>query len=101
MPGKDGKLTNSEQEWIIAELNRRFPDHPCPMSKKSDWGVAPYLAQVENYVKKQEIQEERRMYPCIVLICKDCGLTYLFNAYQFGFLKRETEENPNEAGNAG
>jgi hypothetical protein len=100
MPDESGTLSHEEQEWIVSKLNERFPDYVCPLSGKSNWGVAPHLIQLENYAKQISIPGDRKVYPSILLICKDCGLAYLLNAYQFGFLKHGERDRSGDTKNA-
>lgn len=59
---------------------------PCPMcGMLKTWTVGDGLAMVPIHVKAgQRFMPTRQMYPCIPLICLNCGNTAFHNAYYLG-----------------
>lgn len=58
------------------------PGHPCPCCGRETWTFAPELVQVTYYGELNV--GEIPVYPCVMVICRTCGYTRLFNAKVLG-----------------
>jgi len=79
------KLTQEQIQWILEKVRTKLKDPLCPLSETRNWGVAPHLVGLQaRHPASQGISGAT--YPCVVMICRDCGYSMLVNAYVFGIL---------------
>jgi predicted nucleic-acid-binding Zn-ribbon protein len=75
-------LNQDQLNKIAAVLNQKIK-LPCPSCGERQWklGTEPLVLFAFDI---QTRTPQRNGYPSIVLICKVCGLTHLYNAYTLG-----------------
>ncbi|MGA2063044.1 MAG: hypothetical protein ABSG67_21440 [Thermoguttaceae bacterium] len=87
MPDKEGKLSADEQQKII----KWIMDHSaglginCPICKQKNWGITEHLIYLPIYTPNA-LTIGGPTYPCVQLICNNCGSVQLINAVHTGVL---------------
>lgn len=85
MPDKEGKLSADEQQKIIKWIT----DHsagfgiPCPICKQKNWGITEHLVLFTIHTPNV-FTIGGPTYPCIQLLCSNCGSVQLINAIKAG-----------------
>ena len=62
---------------IRSKLDEKLPDLKCAACGAETWNLADELAMVP-------VKSENRSFPCVVLLCANCGFTQLHNALILG-----------------
>ena len=78
------------QEIKVDEFNEWLTEHSwelpqCPVSKTSNWQLAPNLVEFRQYHGGSMVVIGTKVYPAAMVICTDCGYTMFFNAVVAGF----------------
>lgn len=80
-------LTPLDREKFATLLNERWDGQKeCPICKKNEWLLSDYLAEVRTFTKGS-ILLGAPVYPVVVVTCRVCGNTLLFNAIVLGLVK--------------
>jgi predicted nucleic-acid-binding Zn-ribbon protein len=58
----------------------------CPICNNTQWSASESLAELRQF-DKGNLVVGGKVYPLLVLICKTCGYTLLFNAIKTGLVK--------------
>jgi hypothetical protein len=80
MPDESGKLSTEDKEKVEAWLKKKWrAPVTCPVSQDNNWIIGDHVVTPVNWATKGLIVGGR-VYPQVMLICKTCGHTLLFNA---------------------
>lgn len=95
MPTDNRAWTQEQGQKIIAWLNEKWgQDRPCSQCGHSEWGIGQSPVQLivggpDGGIFLGE------SYPCVPILCNNCGNTVLINALKCGVqsspIKKETE----------
>jgi predicted nucleic-acid-binding Zn-ribbon protein len=93
MPDDNGKLSPEEKKKITDWLQKRWKESPkCPISGDDDWAIGDHAITPVIMGKQGGIFGDVG-YPHIMLICKTCGYTILFNAVMMGIFPPRMDSN--------
>jgi hypothetical protein len=78
MADSNGTPQHEHAAQIIRRLNKRGVGKKCPMCASKDFRVfpsffAPFLS--DDASEASDFKIEKRLYPCIGLVCTNCGFT--------------------------
>jgi hypothetical protein len=74
----NGDRPHKHAKRIIERLNERGVGRQCPMCKAQRFKIipsffAPFLS--DDADEAFDFEREKRLYPCIGLVCENCGFT--------------------------
>ncbi|HBV97552.1 MAG: hypothetical protein JL50_04110 [Peptococcaceae bacterium BICA1-7] len=77
-------------DWI----NKNWQgDKVCPICENNDWHIGEKVAEIRQYYGENVvIGSNGAVYPLLLLTCKICGYTVLFNAIVSRLLKNKSNE---------
>jgi hypothetical protein len=93
VPDQVGKLTDDEKTKAIAWLKEKWKEPSnCPISKDNNWTIGDHVI-TPFVIGNGGAISANVAYPHVLLICKTCGHTILFNAVMMGIFPPGVEPN--------
>ncbi len=96
MENEQGTLSPEQQsrihKWITDKLFGKIPS--CPLCYTSNWNIPEHLVQLRPF-QGGSIVIGGTVYPCLSVICLNCGYTMLVNAVIAGIVLPEPEGESN------
>ena len=89
MPNNLGELSDQERAKAEEWLRERLNDGPdCSLCGGREWIICKHLVRVFAGNTKGDVLVGGASYPKIMLLCKNCGNTLLFNALFAGIIEQ-------------
>ena len=86
MPESSGKLSDAEIRSVEAWFKEKWKiTLACPVSGKTQWQIANYLATTPIYTPGS-YGLPGRSYAFVQVLCPECGYSMFFNAIRLGLL---------------
>jgi hypothetical protein len=84
MPDEHGQLNEVDNDLIERWWSQHSKDSvTCPVCKTTDWKLGAHLVNVEGHAADVN-GSNRPTYPHVIVTCKSCAHSMLFNAVQIG-----------------
>jgi hypothetical protein len=84
MPDATGALTPTDNDTIQRWWDQHWKAPViCPVCKTTDWTIAPHVVNFQRHADDASVPNTTS-YPHIVVTCKNCAHSMLFNAVQIG-----------------
>jgi hypothetical protein len=95
MPTDGSEWTDEQFQKIVAWLDEKWGHaRPCPQCGASQWGILQYPAHLL-MGRSDGSTELSGNYPCIGVMCNNCGNTILVNALKSGVQLPKPKEAEN------
>jgi predicted nucleic-acid-binding Zn-ribbon protein len=90
------KLDDKQKKHLLEYIDQKWPEpKACPICKNTDWYLSDTIFEIREYFEAAFKTSGLAM-PLIVLACKTCGYTILFNAISIGIIEPNKKEVRNE-----
>ena len=93
-------FTKEEKAQILSALTTKMGEiKPCPLCGDNNWQLQDGLVRLVVQEKKTRLSLGGRNFPCIALICSNCGNTHLVNLISLGLrelIEKEKEPKVNK-----
>ena len=84
MPDENGLLSKADNDSIQRWWDLRWQDPViCPVCKRTEWSLTPHLVNVQRFATDADASNAPTC-PHIIITCKFCAHSMLFNAVQIG-----------------
>jgi|GEM_PF-800813 len=84
------------REKVAAFLNQKWQGaKTCPICDSNDWEISDKPAELREF-SRGGLSVGGPVYPLVVLTCRVCAHTLLFNGIVLGVVSKEIQEQPKE-----
>jgi hypothetical protein len=83
MAGQDDLVRIKAEEWFRTKIK----NSSCSLCQTNSWTIADDLVQLFPFKANEGLVLGGRVYPCVMLMCINCGHTILVNAVKAGLVE--------------
>lgn len=88
----DLRLTKEQSQKILEWMKTKWGDAKCPMCGEDKWSVGNVLAAVNVVSNDAQDTVLGGYYPCVTVVCENCGNLVLLSAIAAGLLPEKEKE---------
>lgn len=83
-------------EKIIAHLNEKWGNRPCPMCGSNSWNVSDKIYELREFHGGNLVLGNGPIFPVVPVSCNNCGNSVFINAILSGAIDRQNVQPQTE-----